>query len=453
MARRNGKTLLAAVILLLHLVGPFKRQNSTLASAATTRKQASIVFRYVATIVRANAVLRQELRIIDSTKHIVHRTDASVYMAIAAEAGGQFGEGLDLVVYDELAQAKNRDLYDALMTSLGSQIEPLMLVISTQAPADQHILSELIDYGERVAAGVIDDKTFVVHCYSAPKDAKLSDERGWKAANPALGDYRDLDELRAAMRRAIELPSLESTVRVFYLNQRVRSEAPFLSPGVYELNAAPVDTALFADRNRQVFGGIDLSARTDLTAAVFAVEDDAGNVHLMPRAWTPGDTLAQRTLRDRAPYDAWVSQDFLQTTPGKTVDYEFVAAALASLAGSMWMVRVNYDRWRIDILKQALAHIGAVLPLVPMGQGFKDMSPAIEAFEALALAGKLRHGGHPVMRWCFANAVITRDPAGGRKLDKSKAYGRIDIAQAAVMAVGAMKCSSQPVVEMAAMIA
>jgi phage terminase large subunit-like protein len=250
----------------------------------------------------------------------------------------------------------------------------------------------------------------------------------------------------------VKLPSLESTVRVFYLNQRVRAEAPFLSPGVYERNAGPVDVGLFADRRRQVFGGLDLSARTDLTAAVFAVEDDSGDVHLMPIAWTPEDSLVERGLRDRAPYDAWVAQEFLKATPGQTVDYDFVAAALAEAAAPMWLVRLAYDRWRIDILRQALARIGVYLPLEPMGQGFKDMSPAIEAFEAMALAGKLRHGGHPVMRWCFANAVVARDPAGGRKLDKSKAYGRIDIAQAAVMAVGAMKCAAAPV-EIAAMIA
>jgi phage terminase large subunit-like protein len=50
------------------------------------------------------------------------------------------------------------------------------------------------------------------------------------------------------------------------------------------------------------------------------------------------------------------------------------------------------------------------------------------------------------MRWCFANAVIAKDPAGNRKLDKSKAYGRIDVAVAAVMAVGAMKVSSAPAI-------
>jgi phage terminase large subunit-like protein len=106
----------------------------------------------------------------------------------------------------------------------------------------------------------------------------------------------------------------------------------------------------------------------------------------------------------------------------------------------------------MDLLKHALAEIGVILPLVSMGQGFRDMSPAVEAFEDLMAAGKIRHGGHPVLRWCMSNAVLARDASGARKLDKSRAYGRIDLAQAAVMAIGAMKCSPEPVVDVASMI-
>jgi phage terminase large subunit-like protein len=49
--------------------------------------------------------------------------------------------------------------------------------------------------------------------------------------------------------------------------------------------------------------------------------------------------------------------------------------------------------------------------------------------------------------------VISRDPAGNRKLDKAKAYGRIDAAVAALMAVAAMRTSSEPAMDVAAMIA
>lgn len=449
--RRGGKTLLAAVIVLVHLIGPAKRPNSVLVSAATTRKQAKIVFRYVAAMVRANPTLRGKLKTIDSTSRITSREDTSVYHAISADAGGAFGEGLDLVIYDELAQAKNVNLYDALMTSLGSQVEPLMMIISTQAPADDHILSELIDYGLKVKAGEIDDLTFTTHLYAADPDCALMDEAQWLKANPSLGDYRDLDEFRAAMKRADKVPSLEASLRNLYLNQRVQAKAPFLTGSIWKLGNEEPDEALLYD-GRPVYGGLDLSARTDLSALVLAVEDDAGNVHLFPRIWTPGDTLAERGTRDRAPYQAWAQREFLIPVPGQVLDYDFLAKDVGDLAATMEIGRIAYDRWRIDVFKKSLSRLGIYVNLYGMGQGFKDMSPAIEAFEELAIAGRIRHGAHPVLRWCVSNAIIEQDAAGNRKLTKAKSFGRIDAAQAAIMAVAALKLQTEDEVNIAALV-
>ena len=275
-----------------------------------------------------------------------------------------------------------------------------------------------------------------------------------RAVNPAFGKFLDEADVLAEAERARRMPSFESAFRNLRLNQRI---APFardqlLTPDVWALGDAAIDETIFAD-GRPVYGGIDLSARTDLSALVLAAEDDGGNVHLMPRAWTPADTLAERVIRDRAPYDAWARHGQLIAVPGTAIDYDWIAYALGEDAARMNIVRLNYDRWRIEILRQALARLGVAVPLEPMGQGFKDMSPAVEAFEELALAGRIRHGGHPLLRWCFSNAVVARDAAGNRKLDKAKAYGRIDVAVAAVMAVGAMKTSAAPPVEVAALIA
>jgi phage terminase large subunit-like protein len=450
--RRNGKTLLAAIIVLLHLVGPFKRPNSVIASAATTRKQAGIVYRFVAKMIHMNPVLMKRLKVVDSTKHITHRRDGSFYSAIAAEAGGQFGEGHDLVVYDELAQAKSAALYDVLMTSLGAQVEPLMMITSTQAPADDHILSELIDYGLKVKAGEIEDEAFTVHLYAADPGCALMDQRQWKKANPALGDYRDLNEFRAAMQRAEKVPSLESRLRNLYLNQRVQAKAPFLSPNVWSRGNQPIDEDLLYD-GRPVYGGLDLSARTDLSALVMAVNDDHGNVHLFPRIWTPGDTLDERGLRDRAPYRVWADRGFLVPVPGQVLDYDFLAADVGELSSKILFGKVNYDQWRIDVLKQAFARMGVLVPLSPFGQGYKSMSPAIEIFEELAVQGKLYHGGHPVLRWCISNAVIDRDAAGNRKLTKAKSFGRIDAGVAAVMAVAACRLQTETELDVEALVA
>ena len=130
--------------------------------------------------------------------------------------------------------------------------------------------------------------------------------------------------------------------------------------------------------------------------------------------------LRDRSKRDRVPYDVWAKQGFLRTTPGATVDYEFVAAEIADLLDDADIQSIGYDRWRIDLMKKEFEEIGVELPLVEFGQGFKDMSPALDGLEAALLNGNLAHGMNPILTMCAANAVASQDPAGNRKLDKSR---------------------------------
>jgi len=139
----------------------------------------------------------------------------------------------------------------------------------------------------------------------------------------------------------------------------------------------------------------------------------------------------------------WVRKGFLRTTPGATVDYEHVASDIAEIIDGLDLRMIAFDRWRIDVLKKEFDRLGLEIPLVPWGQGFKDMSPALDALEAELLNGRMAHGAHPVMTMCARNATTLRDPAGSRKLDKSRANGRIDGMQALAMAMGAAQSTQE----------
>ena len=74
--------------------------------------------------------------------------------------------------------------------------------------------------------------------------------------------------------------------------------------------------------------------------------------------------------------------------------------------------------------------------IVPFGQGYRDMAPAIDEIEASVIERNLKHSGNPVLSMCFANAIAISDPAGNRQLDKSLSRFRIDGAVATAMALG-----------------
>ena len=98
--------------------------------------------------------------------------------------------------------------------------------------------------------------------------------------------------------------------------------------------------------------------------------------------------------------------------------------------------------------------IGCTVPLQPYGQGFKDMTPAVDVVERMIVTKRLRHGNHPVLAMCAANAVVQRDPAGGRKFDKSKSGGKIDalVAMAMALASATIKGDATPLFDVEALI-
>jgi phage terminase large subunit-like protein len=192
-------------------------------------------------------------------------------------------------------------------------------------------------------------------------------------------------------------------------------------------------------RSGPVSMGLDLSARTDLTAAVLAASDDDGVIHLMPFVFTPENGLAERSMRDRASYDAWVRDGQMIAVPGASVDYDFVAEWMRDKLDDLGIEvnSVEFDRWRISIFQKACEDCGA-FPFAEwheVGQGFKDFSPRLESFEAKLLAEEIRHGAHPLLNLAASNAIAVMDPAGSKKIAKNMSTHRIDPLVAAVMAV------------------
>ena len=428
-ARKNGKSAIVAGILLAHLVGPEARAQSQIVSGAMSRDQAALIFSLACKMVQQTPKIAPLVRIVPSSKRLIGLPMNVEYRALAADGKTAMGLSPVLVLIDEMGQIQGpqSDFIDAITTASGAHKEALTITLSTQAATDADMLSVWIDDAARSA----DPKT-VCHLYAAPQDATLDDEAGWRLANPALGIFRDEDDLREQMARAARMPSAENGARNLLLNQRISRHSPFVSLNVWKENGiAPDDMEGF-----DLCGGLDLSARTDLTAFVLVGVRD-GITHVWPYFWTPEGGLKDRCDRDRQPYDVWARQGYLRTTPGNTVAYDYVCRDIADIIGHNTLRRVSFDRWRIDVFKKDCEREGVDLPLEPFGQGFKDMGPAVDMLEELLLNGAIRHGMHPVLTMCAANAVVVKDPAGNRKLDKQKATGRIDGMVALAMALGA----------------
>jgi phage terminase large subunit-like protein len=442
----NGKTGLVAGLCLCHLVGPEAEPRGEIYSAAIDRSQAALIFAEMEAIIYAVpdfAAVCNPIRHFKKIEVTAGPFVGSMYEALSADARRAHGLAPSLFAYDELAQAKDRILLDNLINGLGKRREALGLVISTQAPDDEHPLSQLIDDGLTGA-----DTSIFVQLLAAPEDADIFDEATWRACNPALGRYLSVEEMRQAAERARRLPSFEPAFRNLRLNQRVdaATETRVVTREVW--NACKGRVPELDELDGSVcYAGLDLSGKHDLSALVLAFPDDAAEpvyrVHLF--AWTPEGAMESRRPQEQAMFREWIRRGFLTAVPGPVVRYGFIARQLAEIRERFDLRVVAYDRWRIDDLKQELDSIGVhdgELPLEGFGQGYQSMSPAIEWFAELAMTGRLVHAGNPVLTHAVTNSITVSDPAGNLKLDKSKGNRgsvRIDPAVAMIMALGAAK--------------
>lgn len=448
LARKNGKSDIASRLALCHIAGPEAEQRGEVYSAANDRFQAGRIFAEMCAIIERVPWLAERISIRRHSKELedIGGDDATgtAFAALSADTATKHGLSPSFVVYDELGQAPTRDLLNVLDTAMGARAEPMMLVISTQAARDDAPMSELIDYGLKVQRGEVKDAAFHLTLFTAPIEADPWKRSTWKAANPALGDFRSIADVERLANQARRMPSREASFRNLILNQRVDASAQFLSAAVWKACGKPVDKS--ALKGRPCWAALDLAATRDLTALVLVFADDDGGFDVLPFFWLPEDSLQERADTDRAPYLLWKEQGHLQRMPGRTTDPRVIALKIAELKAMYGFDVFAYDRWRIEDLLRELSAIGCDayldgergegLCLVPWGQGFKDMSPAIDVLERQAVEEKLRHNGHPVLTWCALNAKTTADPAGNRKLDKSKSTGRIDGLVALAMALG-----------------
>ncbi|WP_435655016.1 terminase large subunit [Brucella pituitosa] len=453
-ARKNGKTAIIACLLLAHIIGPEAYQNSRIISGARSRKQAAEVFNYASKMFMMQPAFKKLGRCIPSSKTIIGYTKNVEYQAISAEAATAHGGSPILAILDEVGQVKGPtdDFVEAIETSQGAyEGMALLIAISTQAATDNDMFSRWIDDAETSK-----DPRIVSHVYSADAECDLQDEKAWRAANPALGIFKSVSDVRDFAARAARQPTVEASFRWLHLNQRIDASAPFVTPAVWK-ECGRTELADFG--GLPVFGGLDLSEVNDLTALVLMAPKD-GIWHVRPTFWLPSDGLRQKAKDDRVPYDIWAKPSdngdvFLETTPGPTVDYEFLAHHLFSLKQSSDLRKIAFDRWNFRHLKPWLLNAGfteeetegdAAL-FEPFGQGFASMSPALRTLESLLLSKKIAHGEHPVLNMCMVNATVKQDPSGNRKLDKQKSRGRIDGAVALAMATAVASTYEQEVPE------
>ena len=429
--KKNGKSELAAAVA-LYLLYADNEPSAEVYGAAADRQQASIVFDVARQMVDMTPALVKRSKIMAAGKRIVNYSNGGYYQVLSAEVGTKHGLNVSGLVFDELHSQPNRQLYDVLTKGSGDAREqPLYFLITTAGTDRESICYEVHMKALDLLKGTKIDPSFYPVVYGLADDQDWNDEANWYQANPSLGYTIKIDRVRDAYKDALENPAEENVFRQLRLDQWVGSTVAWIPEHVYDKGDLPIDMEKL--KGRDCYAGLDLSSTSDITAfvMVFPPETEGENYIVLPHFWLPIETLQLRVRRDHVPYDVWEKQGLFHITEGNVVDYNFVRKTINELGTEYHICEIGVDRWNATQLITDLDGDGFVM--VPIGMGFKDMSPGMKELYKLLLEGKITHGGNPILRWMAGNVVAEIDAAENIKPSKKKATEKIDGIVALIM--------------------
>jgi phage terminase large subunit-like protein len=436
MARKNAKSTLGAAVGLYLLAGD-QEGGAEVYSSATKRDQARIVHDAAVAMVKASPELRRWVK--PQRLNLSCARLGAKFEPLSSDSKTLDGLNPHGNIVDELHAHKDRTVWDVLDTGMGARRQPLTFGITTGGTYEPESIGwQLHEHAIKVLEGVLeDDAFFTLLCCADPEDDWRAPAT-WAKANPNLGVSVREEFLAAQCRKAEQQPSFQNEFLRKHLNLWTQQQDRWLP--IEQWNACdqdrPRDWHLAREQGlagKPCYAGLDLSTKLDLTALVLAFEPDPGLLELLCRFWVPEATITKRSRQDRVPYDAWARDGWLTATPGDVVDYDFIRSEVVALGRRFAIQEIAFDPWNATQIATQLT--GEGFQMVEVRQGYKSLSEPSKEFEKLIMAGRVRHAGHPVLRWMVSNVSLRRDPNDNIAPDKSTSGDRIDGVAAAIMAL------------------
>jgi phage terminase large subunit-like protein len=471
-SKGQGKSPLAGGVGLYALVFD-NEPGAEIYAAAVTREQAGICFRDARTFAEKSEELSGLLKV--DKNNIAYIAENSFFRPVSSEHRGLDGKRPHVVLIDEIHEHPNDMVVRKMSAGTKTRRQALIFEI-TNSGYDRHsICFQHHEYTEKILEGLIqDDAWFGIMtgldvCSKCEAEGKTMpqdgcsdcddwrDENVWEKANPNLkylgAPFRDY--LRRQVDEAKSMPAQENIVKRLNFCLWTESITKWIPTDAWSACGSQVDIEDL--KGRICYGGLDLSSNADLTAwvLVFPPEityeyDNILNEHqpviqkggykVLCRFFLPEDNMMQRVRKDKVPYDVWVRQGFITTTPGNIIDYDFILAQIQKDMADYQILELAFDRWGSQKITTDLQDIGFEIEgkrnLIQFGQGFASMAAPTKEVETMVLKGEIAHGNNPVLSWMVSNVAIKMDPAGNMKPDKEKSTERIDGAVALIMAVG-----------------
>lgn len=421
-ARKNGKSTLAAAVG-LYLSIADGELGPEIYSVATKKDQAKIIWLEAKRMIQKSPALRKRMKTLVS--EISSELNDAVFKPLGRDSDTLDGLNVHGALFDEVHAWKDQNLYDVVVDGTSSRDNPIIFTTSTAGTVRESVFDRLYDECEMVINGYSDpdgyknDRLLPI-IYELDDRKEWTNPKAWKKANPGLGTIKKVDSLKSKVDKAKANTMLVKNLVCKDFNIRETNGEAWLTFEQLN-NQEKFNTEDL--KPRYGIGGVDLSSTTDLTAAtvIFMVPNDE-KIYVEQMFWLPEDLLEKRVLEDRVPYDLWLKQDLLRTTPGNKVHYKFVVDWFKEIQNEkdIYIYKVGYDSWSATYFVEEMKNEFGEQAMESVIQGKKTLSAPMKSLGADFESKRIVYNNNPILKWNLTNVAVDLDKNDNIQPDKTK---------------------------------
>ena len=334
-----------------------------------------------------------------------------------------------LAIFDEIHEYKEFKLINVIRRGMKKRRQPLTIYITTMGTVLDgaltqlyHLFSDALEDG--VMAAEVADRMFAFICELDPDD-QVEDSSCWIKANPSLGTLLRLEDLEEDWKRSKLTPSEKADFITKQLDVSVdSSEAAYLPIEILQRNREVIRMEELA--GRMCYGGYDLSAREDFTAAALLFPLEGGKWFCLHHSWT---TKRKVELdNEKIDFYGFAMQGILDICDGEYIRQEKILAWFKRMSQVYEITCIGYDPANAVWLNQQLEAEGFKTERVR--QGPLTLNDPMKSLRELMMDGRLISNDDPMLRWYMHNVKLRNNYQDREKENwmptKHNRYRKID---------------------------
>lgn len=432
LARKNGKTALAAALGLYHLIGDGEA-NAEVLLTANSKEQAKIALKMAKGFASGLDPKQKQLKQFRADILVKYGANENILKVLAADTSKLDGYNASFWLQDELHEAPNSDMTNVLKSSQAMRDNPLGIQITTAGFNLMSYCKQKRDTCAAILSGELTDDTQASFIYELDEGDDISNEDNWVKCSPNLDVTckRSFmrDELKKANNSAVDRPKILTKT----FNQWVDSDTVWL-PTKYTERAtkSKVDIMQF-EKHRHAYIGLDLASTDDLTAVSVMIPDiDTDEFYFKTWYFLPEEN---NTRISQSELVMLKQTGQLQFTPGNVTDYDYIISIIKQIADRLSIISISYDAYNSTQMIIKLTDEG--FNCVPYSQSIGNFNKPTREFERLILSEKAIIDKNYLTTLGFRSVRLKIDHNGNIKPHKGMGHGgKIDGIISKLMAFG-----------------